>query len=108
MRDPKAEFEETVASLFNGKRGSGNALPDEASRFVGSCLLTLGNLLAEAIAKDAVDRFADVLAWQLSIIGTESGPRGAAGVRGLLDWHLKHMAGAGTKGRAGRFHGKNM
>lgn len=101
MKDHEAEFEKAIASLVQGKRGLGTAPPDEASRFVGACLQTLGRLLSEAFRKKALDRFADVLAWQLAVIGIASGPGGAAGVVGLLEWHLRHMAdtGAGEGGQ---------
>lgn len=95
MKDPKAEFEKTMASLIKGKRGLGTAPPDETSRFVGTCLRALGPLFTEAARTKSVDVLADVLAWQLAVIGTASGPAGAASVVGLLEWHLGHMADTG-------------
>lgn len=95
MKDPKAEFEKTMASLISGKRGLGTAPPDRNSRFVGTCLRALSSLFTEAARTKAVDVLADVLAWQLAVIGTAGGPGGAAGVVGLLEWHLGHMADTG-------------
>lgn len=95
MKDPKAEFEKTMASLIKGKRGLATAPPDETSRFVGTCLHALGPLFTEAARMKAVDVLADVLAWQLAVIGTAGGPAGAASVAGLLEWHLGHMADTG-------------
>lgn len=95
MKDPKAEFEKTMASLISGKRGLGTAPPDRNSRFVGTCLRALSSLFTEADRMKAVDVLADVLAWQLAVIGTASGPRGGACVVGLLEWHLGRMANPG-------------
>lgn len=92
MKDPKAEFEKTMASLTSGKRGLGTAPPDRNSRFVGTCLRALSSLLTEAARMKAVDVLADVLAWQLAVIGTAGGPGGGTAVVGLVECHLRSMA----------------
>ncbi|PWB61663.1 MAG: hypothetical protein C3F16_08055, partial [Betaproteobacteria bacterium] len=71
-----------MASLVEGKRGLGREPADARSRFVGACLLTLEQMLSEAIRAKVVDSYVDVLAFELAVLGTEAGPPGIADVVG--------------------------